>query len=134
MEEIKENTGTGLGLLLFLAFATMIGIVVWNFIKQEEEMAIEAEKIVQVMTDERHAVSCETIRKIDTGLPITTINCFGTATCSAAKDDIGLRIFDNISGRQIMKIGPTKNGKHRYHAFDASYQKFHDVCIAGVKS
>lgn len=136
MEENKENTGAGLGLglFLFLAFAIAIGILVSSLIKQEKELAIEAEKIVQIMTDARHAVSCETIRKIDTGLPITTMNCFGTATCSAAKDDIGLRIFDNISGRQITKIGPTKSGKHRYYAFDASYEKFHDVCIAGVKS
>lgn len=119
--------------LIVVVIAVAVGLALLELKRNKERYALEAMKIHQVMTGE-NAISCEAIRRIDTGIPIKSTKCYGTATCAATDNESGLTIYNAMSGERIRMLHATSDRMKPYYSYGADYQEFHDTCIAGRKS
>lgn len=130
-EEKLEKSEIRMLVWIVVAIIVAVGLVFLDTKKKNERYALEAMKIHQVMTG-KNAISCEAIRRIDTGVPVDSAKCYGTATCAAIDNESGLNIYNAMSGERIRKLHATT--MKSYSSYGADYQEFHDVCITGVKS
>ncbi|WP_315921386.1 hypothetical protein [Mesorhizobium sp. SP-1A] len=120
--------------LIVVVIAVAVGLALLELKRDKERYALEAMKIHQVMTGEKYVASCEAIRRIDTGVPVKSTKCYGTATCAATDNESGLTIYNAMSGQRIQKLHATTDRMKPYYSYGADYQEFHDICIAGVKA
>lgn len=135
-EAVKEKSETSTVATMLAVVAAIVvggGLSLLEARKKNERNALETMKIHQVMTGE-NAISCEAIRRIDTGIPLKSTKCYGTATCAATDNESGLTIYNAMSGERIRKLHATSDRMNPYYSYGADYQEFHDICIAGRNS